>query len=110
MINGSLSWVWALMWTPAASSVVARLALREGFADVSFRIGGRRGWNAIGMALIFPILVGLVGYGIAWTTGLVRFNPEPIKLAASYVGDTRSPIVVFAVNLAVATTLVTIYS
>jgi hypothetical protein len=36
MITGSLSWFWALMWTPAFASVVARLALREGFADVSF--------------------------------------------------------------------------
>ncbi len=39
MILGHLSWLWALMWTPAVASVVARLALREGFGDVSFRIG-----------------------------------------------------------------------
>jgi uncharacterized protein len=77
MIAGSLSWFYALMWTPAVASVVARLALREGFADVSFRLGGRRGWKAIGLALIFPIVVGLVAYGIAWTTGLVQFIPEP---------------------------------
>ena len=31
-----------LMWTPAVSSFVARLTLREGFADVSFGLGGRR--------------------------------------------------------------------
>lgn len=43
MILGNLSWFWALMWTPAAASVVARLVLREGFADVSFRIGGSTG-------------------------------------------------------------------
>ena len=84
--------------------------LREGFADVSFRIGGRPGWKAIGIALIFPILCGLIGYGIAWSTGLVRFSPEPIKLAGSYFGETRSPFVVFLINLAVAATLVTIYS
>jgi hypothetical protein len=28
MILDSLSWFWALMWTPAAASVVARLILR----------------------------------------------------------------------------------
>ena len=39
MIAGSLSWFYALMWTPALASVVARLVLREGFADVSFRLG-----------------------------------------------------------------------
>ena len=51
--TGNSSWFWALMWSPAVASVVARLVLREGFADVSFRLGGRRGWKAIGLALIF---------------------------------------------------------
>jgi hypothetical protein len=39
------TWLWIvpLMWSPAAASMAARLALREGFADVSFRLGGRRG-------------------------------------------------------------------
>jgi hypothetical protein len=102
--TGNSSWFWALMWTPAVASVVARLVLREGFADVSFRLGGRRGWKAIGLALIFPIVIGLIAYGIAWMTGLVRFSPEPIGLIAPYVGDTASPGVVFVINLAVAAT------
>ncbi len=110
MILGNLSWVWALMWTPAAASVVARLVLREGFADVSFRIRGSRGWKAIVQALIFPIIVGLISYGVAWTTGLVHFNPQPIALAARFVGGTASPLVVFMTNLAIATTIVTIFS
>ena len=79
MISGSLSWVLALMWTPAAASVVARLWLNEGFGDVSFRLGGRRGWKAIGVALVFPIILGLVAYGIAWATGLVQFGPKVIS-------------------------------
>src|ERR671932_461414 len=45
------------MLVPALSSVIARLVLREGFGDVSFRIGGRRGWTAIGLAPVFPIVV-----------------------------------------------------
>jgi membrane protease YdiL (CAAX protease family) len=110
MILGNLSGFWALMWTPAAASVVARLALREGFADVSFRIGGSRGWRAIVLAFIFPIGVGLISYGIAWTTGLVHFNPHPIALAVRFVGDTASPLLVFMINLAVAATIVTIFS
>jgi membrane protease YdiL (CAAX protease family) len=110
MIRGSSSWVWALMWTPAAASVVARLVLREGFGDVSFRLGGRRGSKAIGLALIFPIVVGLIAYGIAWTTGLVHFGPRPIARAASYIPDTTSSAVVFVINVAVAVTIVTIYS
>ena len=110
MILGNLSWFWALMWTPAAASVVARLVLREGFTDVSFRIGGSRGWKATMLALIFPIVFGLISYGIAWTTGLVHFNPRPIAMAARFVGDSAPPIVAFTANLAAAATVVTIFS
>ena len=70
MILGNLSWFWVLMWVPAAASVVARLVLQESFSDVSFHVGGRRRWKAIGFALIFPIIVGLISYGTPWTTGL----------------------------------------
>lgn len=110
MIAGRLSWVWALMWAPAAASVVARLALREGFADVSFRCGGRGGWQAIGLAMVVPILVGLFAYGIAWTTGLVQFHPQPISLVAHFIGDSTPPVVVLLVNLLVAATIVTVFS
>src|SRR5919107_1244720 len=68
-----------LMWLPATASVVARLALKEGFSDVSFRFGERRGRNAVLQALIFPVVVGLVAYGIAWTSGLAGFDPPPIS-------------------------------
>jgi CAAX protease family protein len=110
MISGSLSWVSALMWTPTAASVVARLGLRQGFGDVSFRLGGRSGWKAIGLALAFPIIIGLIAYGVAWTTGLVQFNPKLIKLAAVCFGDPASPIAVFMINLVIAVTIITIYS
>jgi len=66
-----------LMLVPTIASVVARLSLREGFSDVSFRFGGRRGLGAIGLALVFPVAVGLVAYGIAWTTGLAEFDARP---------------------------------
>ena len=67
-----------LMLVPTLASVVARLALKEGFSDVSFRVGGRQGWSAIVQALIFPVVVGLVAYGIAWTTGLARLDLPPV--------------------------------
>jgi len=110
MISGRLSWVLALMWTPAAASVVARLVLCEGFSDVSFRVGGPRGWKDIGVALVFPIIIGLVAYGIAWTTGVVRFGPKLIKFATPYVDVPASPVVTFMINLVVAVTIVTAYS
>jgi membrane protease YdiL (CAAX protease family) len=63
-----------LMFVPIVASVVARLALREGFSDVSFRFGGLRGLGAIGIALVFPVAVGIVAYVPAWVTGLAGFD------------------------------------
>ncbi len=73
-----LALIAAFMFVPATASVVARLALKEGFSDVSFRFGGCRGRSAILRALVFPVLVGLVAYGIGWTTGLVGFGMPPL--------------------------------
>ena len=63
----------ALMWVPALASFITRLVQREGFSDVSFRVGGRGGMRAIGAALAFPAAVGFVAYGAAWLTGLAQF-------------------------------------
>ncbi len=72
-----LALITALMFVPTVASVVARLALREGFSDVSFRFGGRRGRNAVLRALVFPVIIGLVAYGIAWAAGLVGLGAPP---------------------------------
>ncbi len=37
---GTLFGLLALMWSPALASVIARLILREGYSDVSLRLGG----------------------------------------------------------------------
>src|SRR5262245_28495070 len=66
------------MYTPAAASVLARLSLREGFADVSFQLGGRAGKRALGVAWAYPIVVGLLAYGIAWAIGLAGFR-QPLS-------------------------------
>src|ERR671910_3870909 len=100
--------LWPRMFAPAAASVVARLVLREGFADVSFRFGGRRTFKMILLALVFPIIIGLVAYGIAWATGLAQFDPQPKGLFASFVGDTASPVTIFVVMVAEFATLGTI--
>lgn len=54
----------------ALSSIVARLVQREGFADVSFRLGGRRAVYWYGVGLLFGPVVGFVAFGFAWLTGL----------------------------------------
>ena len=72
--TGNPFWGFPLMWSVAVASVVTRLVLREGFADVSFRFGGGRTWKYFVLAPIIPIAIGLIAYGIAWTTGLARFD------------------------------------
>lgn len=66
--------VLALMWVPALASVVARLVTREGFRDLSFRVSGRQGARAVLVAVAFPLLVGAIAYGVAWSTGLAAFK------------------------------------
>jgi len=97
-------WIAPRMFAPAAASVVARLVLREGFADVSFRLGGRPTWRYIGLALVFPIMIALVAYGTAWVTGLAQFDPRPSAgVGAQLASDVASsPLLVFVVMLALS--------
>jgi membrane protease YdiL (CAAX protease family) len=64
-----------LMWAPALACALVRLVRREGFADVSFRVGGRRTWLALLLAFLLPFGVGLVAYVPAWLSGLATFAP-----------------------------------
>lgn len=100
-------WILPRMFAPAVASVVARLVLREGFADVSFHFGGRLTWKYIGLALVFPIIIALVAYGTAWVTGLAQFDPQPSAgVGAQLASDiTSSPLVVFVIMLALSTLL-----
>src|SRR5262249_49942810 len=64
----------ALMYIPSIASIVARLVLREGFGDISLRWGGSEGRRAALLGLVYPIAVGFVAYGIAWSMGLAQFR------------------------------------
>ncbi len=78
-IREQMGLVFALMWTPTAAAVVARLALREGFVDPSFRFGGPGAARAYAESLAYPILVGAIAYGVAWGTGLASFAPPELE-------------------------------
>jgi membrane protease YdiL (CAAX protease family) len=106
MVTHNLLWVAPLMWTPTLASVVARLALGEGFADVSFRLGGRRGWQAMLFGLFFPVVIGLAAYGAAWATGLALFVIPTTGLASRFLaGLTLPAILTFMIHLLTATTV-----
>ncbi len=66
-----------LMWTPGIVGLAARLLWRQGLGDVSFRIGRAGGaWPWL-LAWLSPLAVGLVAYGLAWTSGLATFAAPP---------------------------------
>jgi uncharacterized protein len=80
-------WVMAMFaWSPTIAALIPRLVLREGFSDVSFRFGGWRGLWALLLALVFPIGVGAISYGIAWTTGLAQFVSFPHSIDRTILG------------------------
>lgn len=89
----------ALMWVPALASFITRAVRREGFADVSFRIGGGSGMRAIGAALVLPAAVGAVAYGAAWIIGLAQF----VIPAGGWFLGVEPGILRFALSVATAT-------
>lgn len=100
LVTRNLSlWVWLLMWMPALSSIIARLCLREGFADVSFRLGGRSGLYALLRAWLVPLVIGLVAYGVAWVAGLATFHTAG-----------SGPAILFVVEILLLMTMYTLIS
>ncbi|WP_058303870.1 type II CAAX endopeptidase family protein [Gorillibacterium timonense] len=75
-----------LMWAPGLSSIFTRLLLHEGIKDISLRFGGRRTWKTLPFVLLFPAVIGLVAYGVAWSTGLVQYvTPDTYIKASPFV-------------------------
>jgi uncharacterized protein len=81
--SGKPLWIYAVMWSVAAASVITRLLLREGFADVSFRFGGRRTLVAVVFGLLFPVAVGAIAFGTAWVTGLALLDAPVSRFLGS---------------------------
>lgn len=99
--------IFLLMWSPAAASVIARIAMREGFRDVSFRLGGRQGVRALIIAWFYPLLVGFAAYTTAWGARVARFAPPPL---ASLSLDRSPDWQRFSVLLVLTLTLATLVS
>jgi len=92
------------MWWVAASSMAARLLLREGVSDISFRWGGWAGTRSILIATALPLAVGLVSYGFAWNTGLAHFSAAAIAPTALGIPIAGSPVARFCKFLFISVT------
>lgn len=88
----------ALMWTPGLVSVFVRAIRREGFADISLRLG-RDKLRPYLLAWLFPLLVGGIAYGAAWLSGLEVFE-APATSGLGLVGMPAGPR--FALTVAIA--------
>lgn len=105
-IGESPGLVYGLMWTPGIASIVARLVFREGFRDVSFRVGGKAGWRAIGLAWLLPPVLGAVVYGLAWATGLASFGvPALADVGLSGHGQPARLAILLGISLTLASAL-----
>lgn len=98
-ITNMLALAVANMWVPGIASVITRLLLREGFGDVSFALRGAHGLRELAIAWLYPRPVGLVGYGIAWSTGLATFR------ARHPTGTLAGDALAFVVSLGLMLTL-----
>ncbi|MEK3902748.1 type II CAAX endopeptidase family protein [Paenibacillus sp. FSL R7-0179] len=75
-----------LMWAPGISSILTRILLREGFADISLRFGGQRTLRTTPFILLLPVAVGLVAYGTAWITGLTEYTGHNGNVVGALAG------------------------
>ncbi|MDF2976181.1 MAG: family intrarane metalloprotease [Actinomycetospora sp.] len=75
-----------LMCCPAVASIVTRLVLREGFADVSFRLGGARALPWYAVAVLLPFVVGALAYGAAAAVGLIGFTGGAVGVVVALGG------------------------
>ena len=75
-IRNQIALVSLLMWTPGIASIIARIALREGFHDVSFRFGGQTIVRPVVIGWLFPLIVGIFAYGVAWSSGIVTLTVQ----------------------------------
>lgn len=78
MITNSMPLIVVYMFTPAFSSILTRIILKEGFKDVSFSLGNLKIWKGIGFALLIPMIICGITYSIAWLSGIARFQPRKV--------------------------------
>jgi uncharacterized protein len=89
-----------LVFMPALASMVARLVMREGFRDISFRLDAR---SRRGMlhGVLYPLAVGIPAFTIAFALRVVEFAP-PSTHPLGFAIPGTSPGVRFLAGLVIA--------
>ncbi len=103
-IKGNYPFV--ILFPPAIASILARLILKEGFGDVSFRLRGHNLGRAYLTAYLFPMILALTAYGVTWAGGLTEFDFSSIQ-ANSRLPLPDDPVAGFALWLLLSWTVVT---
>ncbi|GAC1682112.1 MAG: hypothetical protein PVS3B1_23020 [Ktedonobacteraceae bacterium] len=62
------------MWIPGSAAIATHLLLREKFTVPSLPLSGRRLLQAAGIAVLTPLAIGLLAYGLAWKTGITALT------------------------------------
>jgi membrane protease YdiL (CAAX protease family) len=65
--------IFLLMWCPAVAAIITRLAFQKNLRGFGMQIGELRWWL---LAMVIPVIVGLVMFGTAWVTGAAPFLPD----------------------------------
>lgn len=107
-IRNHLGLVLPLMWMPAFASFVARLVLKEGIRDVSFRFGGKMGLKILAIGWLFPVAVGMLAYGLAWSLGLADFSKPLVPGFSGINSAILAFIVLLLIRATIGTAIVTI--
>ena len=92
-----------LVYVPAFASIVARLVMREGFRDISFRLDAR---SRRGMlhGILYPLAVGIPAFSIAFALNVVEFaSPASHPLGIAIPGS--SPLERLGAGLFIALTV-----
>jgi uncharacterized protein len=90
-----------MVWTPCFASIVARIVMREGMSDISFRFD-RKAARGMLVGLLYPIAVAAPAYGVAWASGVAQFAPashHPLDFPIP--GNTAGARILFAALIAV---------
>jgi uncharacterized protein len=89
-----------LVFVPALASIVARIVMREGFRDISFRLDAR---SRRGMlhGILYPLTVGIPAFLIAFALKVVEFAP-PLSHPLGFEIPGNSSTTRFAAGLGIA--------